>query len=251
MATLVQRFVTSDGTLDACDAVLAQAVAAQQHGDDVRTSELAFALRSQLAQPVRQWMSIVGYGESYNRVLLTLVQRQRMWIANQLPPGSMPDDDAELRRIVALAEQGNFRTAHVALVTLNQHVNESIAQWHRATNASMAQDIAWQGRKRACGALQAPNGNPLPSVLSARSASEYYPPAASQQGYEGSVFLQVKVNEKGCATHFAIASHSGYPDLDAAALTLAEAGMIFRPGSRDGQPVSGQMVFKIQFDWRD
>jgi TonB family protein len=58
--------------------------------------------------------------------------------------------------------------------------------------------------------------------------------------------IRGRVAASGCATGFAIAVGSGYPDLERAALEVAEACQ-FSAATENGQPIDSQMNFKVSF----
>ncbi len=75
-----------------------------------------------------------------------------------------------------------------------------------------------------------------------------YPPALYQQGVEGTVTLQLFVDEQGSviADSTRVAESSGYPEFDSAAVAGIPR-MRFAPAQRDGRPVGTAFTQPVQF----
>lgn len=73
-----------------------------------------------------------------------------------------------------------------------------------------------------------------------------YPSRARRQGAEGSVVLQVDVDENGLSTGAKVLQSSGRKDLDAAALEAVWKWQ-FYPAQEDEQPVSGRVEVTVVF----
>jgi periplasmic protein TonB len=73
-----------------------------------------------------------------------------------------------------------------------------------------------------------------------------YPPAARQRFYQGTVLLAVLVNEQGRVEEMEVATSSGHPLLDRAALKGVRDWR-FEPGRRNGQAVAMWVQVPIRF----
>lgn len=73
-----------------------------------------------------------------------------------------------------------------------------------------------------------------------------YPASAVSAGEEGTVLVAAKVDVSGRAFGAAISRPSGYQDLDAAALRSI-AGWSFSPATKDGRPMTQEVVVPIHF----
>jgi len=58
--------------------------------------------------------------------------------------------------------------------------------------------------------------------------------------------VRAHIAPTSCATEFAIVASSGYPELDQAALRVAEAST-YSAATENGQPVEGYLTFKVKF----
>jgi periplasmic protein TonB len=76
-----------------------------------------------------------------------------------------------------------------------------------------------------------------------------YPSVARQRNYEGTVLLEVLVDEKGRVGRLRIARSSGYPLLDQAALDGVK-GWRFEPGRRSGEKIAMWVEIPIRFTLR-
>lgn len=74
-----------------------------------------------------------------------------------------------------------------------------------------------------------------------------YPRRARRRGVEGVVQVKMSVSAAGAASDAVVVSSSGSDDLDRAAVEAA-LGTRFRPGTRGGSAVSGEVV--LTFDFR-
>lgn len=78
---------------------------------------------------------------------------------------------------------------------------------------------------------------------------EMYPTELREAAISGSVILWLFVDDTGTVADASLHRSSGYDEFDAAALVVAEA-MEFRPGLTDGEPVSGWILQRIDFNTR-
>jgi len=76
-------------------------------------------------------------------------------------------------------------------------------------------------------------------------ADPLYPADALAAGVEGTVVMQIYINEQGSVQHVHVVSSPGF-GLDAAALAAAHR-FRFKPATSDGAPVASQVVFEQRF----
>lgn len=73
-----------------------------------------------------------------------------------------------------------------------------------------------------------------------------YPPTARQAGQQGLVLLWVAINERGSVADLRLQRSSGFPELDAAALSAVRAWR-FRPAVRSEVPVPAAIRVPVRF----
>jgi protein TonB len=83
-----------------------------------------------------------------------------------------------------------------------------------------------------------------------RTIRPVYPISARRRNEEGTVVLDVTVGADGRASDVALVTSSGYPDLDRAAQRAA-AKARFKPGEREGRPVTATARLTLIFRLRD
>ncbi|HXS26573.1 MAG TPA: energy transducer TonB [Steroidobacteraceae bacterium] len=88
------------------------------------------------------------------------------------------------------------------------------------------------------------NGKNFPNV------NDFYPPASTRLGEEGTSQVHVCVGPNGRLVQPAptIAKSSGHSRLDEAAIRLAQAGSgRYKPATEDGKPISACTTFSVKF----
>lgn len=73
-----------------------------------------------------------------------------------------------------------------------------------------------------------------------------YPRGARLRGEQGSVVLELSVDERGAVSGVGVADSSGYPELDAAAERAARSAR-FNPARADGRPVASTARLTLTF----
>jgi TonB family protein len=136
----------------------------------------------------------------------------------------------------------------------------------RAASASVSLDAALQATFRSLTAqLQQvrgpstlkfiPRTTPCPGtggtgakagIARAASPEDYYPAASKRRDEQGDIVVRAHIATNNCGTEFAVVVSSGYPELDRAALEVAEANT-YRAGSENGEPIEGYLTFKVRF----
>jgi protein TonB len=87
-----------------------------------------------------------------------------------------------------------------------------------------------------------------PRVDAAKSREPEYPPASRRMGEQGSLVLQVLIDEQGRAAQSKLVQSSGFDRLDQAALAGIKDNYRFVPGTVDGKPQA--MWFTFKFTWK-
>ncbi|HEV8443822.1 MAG TPA: energy transducer TonB, partial [Steroidobacteraceae bacterium] len=171
--------------------------------------------------------------------------------ANALPLSDTQQSLLTLEaNISTLLEAGEFeRAAREATPALDQELRTlmSRAQSEKAKDTP-SDALAFKPRLTPCPQNKIPTEGPDSRARLTMSPplDDYYPPSSIRREEQGDIVLRAHINESGCATDVAIVVHSGYPDLDAAALHWFESAW-FIPQLKDGKPVSSEITFKIRF----
>jgi periplasmic protein TonB len=87
----------------------------------------------------------------------------------------------------------------------------------------------------------------LPKTDPRKNYQPDYPSASRRLGEEGSVVLQLFVNEEGKVTEAKVQTSSGFPRLDEAAVKDALRRWKFTPGTENGKPKAMWHQLKITF----
>jgi protein TonB len=77
-----------------------------------------------------------------------------------------------------------------------------------------------------------------------------YPEIARRRGQQGRVLLEVNVSAEGTPVSVAVAQSSGYPSLDAAALSAVQRWR-FVPATRGGNPIAAVAAVPVRFRLAD
>ncbi|HXQ50796.1 MAG TPA: TonB family protein [Stellaceae bacterium] len=88
----------------------------------------------------------------------------------------------------------------------------------------------------------------LPRINPVASREPEYPPVSRRLGEQGTVILDVLVDENGRAADAKLVQSCGFPRLDEAALNGVKANYRFTPGTVDGRPQPMRYTFK--FTWK-
>jgi protein TonB len=89
-------------------------------------------------------------------------------------------------------------------------------------------------------------GTPL-SRASAPDVADYYPDQARREGQEGRPMVKVCVDVKGKLASAEIATSSGFPLLDEAAIKVAKATR-YKPATSEGKPVESCASLPVKFE---
>ncbi|MES2472164.1 MAG: TonB family protein [Pseudomonadota bacterium] len=86
-----------------------------------------------------------------------------------------------------------------------------------------------------------------PVRVAATNTIPPYPVVARRLGWEGTVTLRLQVTEAGRVARADIVTSSGYGDLDQTAQSWVVSHWTYRPATRGGEAVSGQVLARVQF----
>ena len=88
--------------------------------------------------------------------------------------------------------------------------------------------------------------SPNATLATVAPPENYYPPSSKRRGEQGAIVLRAHIATDNCATEFAIVVSSGFPDLDQAALRVAEAST-YLAATENGKTIEGYLTFKVRF----
>lgn len=166
---------------------------------------------------------------------------------NGLPP-DVTDPEIVSREQVVLGHlsKGEFAAATAASSEVETRLKAAI---RAATSELMKKksdaDMQYLARSTPCPGTDGPRANA--SLTQAASPVQYYPPASRRRDEQGDVVVRARVAATGCATAFAVMVGSGYPELDTAAIRVAEASRYAAAMDASGQPVDASVTFKVKF----
>jgi len=83
-----------------------------------------------------------------------------------------------------------------------------------------------------------------PEVI--KAVKPEYPEKLKREGIEGSVFVEVSLDENGVPIMVKAIKSSGYPEMDSAA-TKAAKEMRFTPALKDGKAVRTKIIVPMRF----
>jgi TonB family protein len=221
-------------------------------GDLAAARESLLALRSKIYDAMLQGEKIFGYAANRYAVEMGCEQRARFFVANHLLPQEDPEERSQLKQIDARIENADFDGADDRAHDLLLHQRERMKVLLNSLQASKRTDVDLQPRQTPCPETSASEPRPKPAVdiERSRSTDDYYPAMSRDQWHEGAVAVRVQLDAKGCALQIGLASHSGYDDLDVAALKFAEEGAIYHPmqGENGAQPSTFTFVTRFRLE---
>jgi TonB family protein len=155
--------------------------------------------------------------------------------------------DQEKQLLQAL-EAGDFQRA----ATLGQAIETAMRELTDRTTTEFAEQrksvpLHFVPRATPCPTREGGGEpQPRPMMRSAANPDDFFPAESVRQGEMGKVVLRARIAASNCATEFAVLVHSGYPDLDAAAIKVAE-NSLFTAAVVNGEPRPGEMSFAVNF----
>lgn len=166
-------------------------------------------------------------------------------------PVAPPDPELENveRTMLEQLGVGDFaRAADESAPRLGARLRESIGKATKEiVNTRDNADLKFVPRSGACKSGNAGRtGDSAARVTRSPPPEDYYPPAAKRRAAQGDIVVRALVEATGCPTDFAVVVSSGHPELDAAAIKIAE-GSRYAPATDRGKPIEGQATFKVRF----
>jgi TonB family protein len=172
-------------------------------------------------------------------------------VANDLPPE--PTFETLLaaeQKVRGFLDSGDFISASSASVHIDAALESAIrdAGFSRAAAMDNAK-LRFIPRRTPCPATVAASSTSKPTIARTPSPDDYYPPGSKRREDQGAIVVRAHIAPSNCATGFAVVVSSGYPELDQAALRVAEDST-YAAASEGGQAVEGYVTFKVKFTIR-
>jgi TonB family protein len=210
-----------------------------------------------LAEQARNLNFIVSYWS--RRIILHHHRDLYLHLAGQLPQPASSAGQARLQSLTAALVAcmgGDFDEARLtqAFMALASAYNEE-----RQTLAGLvdqdhdARQLPRHGRRRrsACPApAQATSGTNRPKLAHLVSPIEFFPTDERRDSVEGKVTLRALIDKTGCVTAAEVVRSSGSPELDDAALDLAEA-ISYLPAEKEGAAADMIAYVPVIFQLQD
>ena len=238
----LNRWVLSFATQDAIRSLRERAVT------DGATSRLEEA-RQMVRAENRRFRQIEDYWHD-STAPIWRQKWQRFSAVNEMPESPPPAQllDAE-RRLVAQLDAGDFQNANAngapRLVAALREAQKSVIP--TIIKRRQSERLHFQPRKTRCGAAVAPDRNRrTPKTMGGPPVENFYPRDSLNRGDEGPVVLRLQISDAGCVRAGAILVHSGFTELDEAALKWMETAQ-FSPGYENGHAIEGLLSIKLLF----
>ncbi|MEO8017780.1 MAG: energy transducer TonB [Pseudomonadota bacterium] len=173
---------------------------------------------------------------------------KRFATANGLP-GDAPNAQlaAEEQAMIDLLNAGKFSEA----VTRTRELESGLRDAIRSASTELvktrpAAGLAFVPRKLPCPVTDGRRGTTAAKISVAASPDDFYPPGSVRREEQGDIIVRVRVEPSNCATGFALLVSSGYPELDQAALAVAEASRYLAAVAGE-KAVDSEVTFKVRF----
>jgi len=166
--------------------------------------------------------------------------------ANRLPvePNAQTSLGAE-RLVSEYLNAGDFVSAAITGARTERKLLELIRQTSsELARTANSEKLKFIRRSTSCPPPDPPS--PKARIIRVADPNDYYPPAAKRRNEHGDIIVRVRLPASGCPSEFAIVVSSGYPDLDKAALKVAEA-CDYSAASQNAKPVDSELDFKVAF----
>jgi len=169
--------------------------------------------------------------------------------ANRLDPAVI--DAAVTSQEMSLLESlesGTFFLAARHSQNLDQLLDSAIsAAGADISRTRKTADLVFVPRKSPCPATVDSVGGPKARIAESGDPDALYPADAKERGEHGAIVVRARIAANGCASGFAKVVSSGYPQLDDAAIAVAEASR-YLAAVEKGKPVASELSFKVRFD---
>jgi TonB family protein len=171
--------------------------------------------------------------------------------ANGLNPQVIdPDLVFEEKQLLEALDAGAFKAAARRARSLDELFETALRSAISGVISNRkSQELAYVARSSPCPAAVAPTGTAPARLTKPGDPDALYPPGAKQRGEHGTIVVRARVSPESCATAFAVVVRSGYPELDTAAIKVAEASR-YKAAVEAGKPQAGEIDFKVRFEFK-
>jgi len=171
-------------------------------------------------------------------------------VANGLP--AEPTDASLLeaeQKVRGFLDSGDF----ISATSASAHIDAALESAIRGAGMARAEaldnsNLKYVARSTPCPDSVASTATKL-GIARAPSPEDYYPAASKRRDEQGAIVVRARIAPTSCATDFAVVVSSGYPELDQAAIRIAEAST-YSAATENGQGVEGYLTFKVKFTMR-
>jgi len=218
---------------------------ALQSGSTARIEEARQQLRTEAERRIaiqNYWRTFPApfWREHWNRFATANGMQSR-----PVPPALL----AANQQLVTQLDAGEFsRAADSGAPRLVNALRDSIKEAIPVVmKGRRSQNLRFLDRRTPCGAAAAPDvTRRTPKVLGGPPVESFYPKVSQDRGDEGTVALRLRISDQGCVSSGAIVVHSGFDELDSAALGWMETAQ-YSPGFVGGRAVAGETSIKVVF----
>lgn len=206
-----------------------------------RADELIYVAASRVAELQEYWNGV------------PLISWRDRWTAfaraNQLDPNVVdPLVSSQEKTLIDSLDAGSFFVARRHSENLDDSLDIVIDRsGAEVLKNRKAADIVFVPRKTPCVAADGSAGAAKARIVESGDPDALYPADAKARGEHGVIIVRARVAANSCATHMAVVVSSGYPQLDTAAIAIAEANR-YQAAAAAGKPVASELTFKVRFN---
>lgn len=206
-----------------------------------RADELIYVAAARVAELQEYWNGV------------PLISWRDRWTAfaraNQLDPNVVdPLVSSQEKTLIDSLDAGSFFAARRHTENLDDSLDIIIDRsGAEVLKNRKAADIVFVPRKTPCVAADGPAGGAKARIVESGDPDALYPADAKTRGEHGVIIVRARVDAKSCATSTAVMVSSGYPQLDTAAIAVAEASR-YQAAVANGKPVASELTFKVRFN---
>jgi TonB family protein len=169
--------------------------------------------------------------------------------ANKLDPNVIdPLLSSQEKTLLEALDTGSFFVARRYSENLDESldivIDRSGAEVLKNRKAS---DIVFVPRKTPCPAPDGSEGSARARIVESGDPDALYPADAKSRGEHGIIIVRARIAADSCAISNAVVVSSGYPQLDSAAIAVAEATR-YAAAVTAGKPVASELTFKVRFN---
>jgi len=168
--------------------------------------------------------------------------------ANGIPAQPYDEKILEAERTVqGYLNSGDFVGAASAAKHVDTQLKSAIDRASfRVAQSKPSASLKFVPRSTPCPTPEVAAAAEKATLTRAADPVSYYPPASRRREEQGAIIVRVRVNPASCATGFAVVASSGFPELDEAAIRVAEASR-YVPATENGQAMESELTFKVRF----